>query len=253
MMLKDPALEKVKNDIMDRCIEELGQHGLLLTYTVREETGHSKVRKEMIERYLVEHTERTENEKDFIKTKGLYEKYEDWLMDRFADKREVYAQCTTNSSKGFGIMVQQLDNYKGNKTVTSEGRGYMKLRWKTESTKVSEFMRKFTLKSDKRDKKLTKLNRIPMEEMRCLYWKWLDEEAHRTGESNRKEKIGETELGARLRKSGYSTNVGYINKETTNKRGEYKIVPAKEEREPYVADVKWLAGTAQTIKEMDGK
>lgn len=246
-MKLDPELEKVKNDIMDRCIEELGQHGLLLTYTVREETEHSKLRKEMIERYLIEHTERTENEKDYIKTKEIYNKYEEWLMDRFSDKRNVYFQSTLNSSKGFGIMMQQLESYKENKTVTSEGRGYMKLRWKTESTKVGEFMRKFTLKSDRKDKVLTKLNRIPLEEVGRLYWEWLDTEAERTGLSARNEKINLTELGVRLRKNGYATNVGYINKESTNKKGEYKIVPAKEDRVAYVADTKWLRGVVKSV------
>ena len=92
------------------------------------------------------------------------------------------------------------------------------------------------------------LNRISMSEMLKEYHKWLDK--NYPYESQRKEKVNQTEFAIRVRKNGYETNTGYINKEMTNAKGKTQLVHIGP-RVQYVANVKWLPG-ANIIKDING-
>jgi len=231
-MIKDPALEYIKNEIIERCIAELYQHGLTLDYTVKEITEDSKARDRLLEAYVIENTERTENEKDFIGTLELWNRYEVWRTDKYGDNREVFISTEIQSAKALGMIMQRLGKYE--KGTGKNGRGYKKLKWRTDSSKVKEFLNKFTLRTD--DKR--EVNRIATHEVLKRYYKWLDESF--LEESQRREKVGEIEFAARARKSQYDTNVGYINKEVINSNGKIKLERVGTDQVRYICNIKWL-------------
>ena len=100
-----------------------------------------------------------------------------------------------------------------------------------------KFLKQTTVKPNEERREL---NRIATSEMLKKYYKWLETEYPE--ESQRQEKVGETEFVRRVRKQGYQTNTGYINKEVIKENGKTKIEHIGNERVLYVADVKWLAG-----------
>ena len=234
-MTMSDELTYIKNDIIERCISELYEHGLILTYKVTQIKDEMHATDKLLETFLVEESERTENEKDFITTREIWDKYEDWRLEKYGDNREVYLTTEIRSAKALGMILQRLGKYE--KDQRKNGRGYKKLIWKTESTKVIKFLKQTTVKPTEERREL---NRIATSEMLKKYYKWLETEYPE--ESQRQEKVGETEFVRRVRKQGYQTNTGYINKEVIKENGKTKIEHIGNERVLYVADVKWLAG-----------
>lgn len=229
------ALNYIKNDIIERCISELYSHGLTMTYKVTEMNGNVTETDNLLEIFLLEHSEKTENEMDFITTREIWDKYEDWRTEKYGDNREVYIKTEIRSAKALGMMLQRIGKYE--KDQRKSGRGYKKIIWKSESSKVLKFLNKTTVKTEPIDREL---NRISTTEMIKEYYKWLDKEYPE--DSQRREKVGEKEFVIRVRKNGYITNTGYMNKEVTKQNGKVKIEHTSKERVMYVANLKWLPG-----------
>ena len=233
-------LEYIKNDIMERCISELSDYNLTISYTVSELKDHpiKELKKNLLETFLLEKTDRTDNENDFIPTMQLWDKYEDWRLDKYVDNEEVFKTTDITSAKMLGMLMNQIGKYEKDQRKT--GRGYKKLKWKGDSSKILIFITKMIIKTDERDKIARQVNRISPSEMVQEYYKWLDREYPE--ESQRKEKVPEPEFILRLRKNGYETNTGYLHREVVKANGKVKIERTTRERILYVGNVKWLPG-----------
>lgn len=229
-------MEYIKEDIMERCKAELREHGLVIDYKITREEDYLNIRDKKLEEFLTEATVRTENERDFISSKKLWDKYEEWNIQY---DRAMQNKITILSAKTFGMTMRKIGKYeKGHRTPTygKTERGYIKLKWKTESTKAEDFMKQNTLKTiDKKE-----INRLKINEVLMVYYVWLDKEFPE--ESQRKEKIGQEEFGVRLRKAGYMTNQGYIYKEYTTEKNTIKMERISK-KEAIVLNVMWLPGS----------
>ena len=129
-MVMSDALNYIKNDIIERCITELYSHGLTMTYKVTEIKEQETETDRLLEIFLVEHSEKTENEKDFITTREIWDKYENWRLEKYGDNREVYINTEIRSAKALGMMLQRIGKYE--KDQRKSGRGYKKIIWKSE-------------------------------------------------------------------------------------------------------------------------
>ena len=86
-MNETKAKEYIINDIIKRFKDELKDHNYIATViTVREETEEEIEIKEILQTFLNEYTEKTENEKDLIGTNDLYEKWEIWTRSKYAGR-----------------------------------------------------------------------------------------------------------------------------------------------------------------------
>lgn len=182
--------------------------GLRITYIkfdVENEEEYEK--REKVKEFLEERTERTENEKDIIVTNDLWTKYDDWNRD---PKNNGGPSTMVESATGMGMYIGQLNYNKfigklNGKTV----RGYTKIRYKSETSKVNEFLSKFTIKTESGDDRIAIMNLL------MVYREWVRGD-------ERGKKIGETEFKNSANKYGYKMKAAvekpyYINS-TTGKR-----------------------------------
>lgn len=221
--------EELKNDFCHRWRQEAREVGLRITYIkfdVENEEEYEK--REKVKEFLEEKTEKTENEKDIIVTNDLWDKYDDWNRD---PTNNGGPSTMVESATGMGMYLGQLNYNKfigkiNGKTV----RGYTNIRYKSETSKVNEFLSKFTIKTESGDDRIALMNLL------MVYREW--------GEGN---KIGETEFKNSANKYGYKMKAAvekpyYINS-TTGKR--------KKRRNQVITHcitkLKWLPGAIESL------
>lgn len=221
--------EALKYDFCHRWRQEAREVGLKITYIkfdVENEEEYEK--REKVKEFMEEKTEKTENEKDIIVTNDIWDKYDDWNRD---PKNNGGPSTMVESATGMGMYIGQLNYNKfigklNGKTV----RGYTNIRYKSETSKVNEFLSKFTIKTESGD------DRIALKNLLMVYKEWMD-----------CKKIGETEFKNSANKYGYKMKAAvekpyYINS-TTGKR---------EKRTNQVithcfTKLKWLPGAIESL------
>ena len=235
--MTEAAKEYIIKDIIRRFKSELLENRYVVTgLTVKEQSDEEITLQEVIEEYINEYTEKTENERDIIGTGDLYDKWEDWRRIKYSGRKEVL-ETTLVSLNTFGKEMHKyyergMCKTRENKTV----RGFKCIIYKSEMSKVEEFMKKNTIKTEN-----TVLDRMPMIELLYGYKDWLGvSPPSDEGQSRRSEKIGGQEhLNTILRKYGYNTKRCYVKKEIVKDNGKTKIENASKETPMCVMGVKW--------------
>ena len=233
-MSEKKAKEYIINDIIRRFKDELKEQNYIATaLAVREQTDTEIELEEIVNEYLNEYTEKTESVKDIIGTNDLFEKWEVWTRVKYEDKQEMLKKLKNIGINYFGREVHKfyergMKKTKDNKTV----RGFIKVRYKSETSKINEFMKKFTIKTE--DKVL---DRIKINEILYLYLDW--------GEG---ERIGPDVLNTRLQKYGYKTKRAYIKEKCEKLNGKTKIENKGTETHMCVMGVKWIPGAKEMIR-----
>lgn len=219
--------EGVKTEMLKRWREEAMESNLKITYIkIEAEDPKEVIIREKVKEFLEERTEETENEKDIIVTKELWEKYDDWNRD---PKNKGGTETMIGSATGMGIYIGQL-NYKkyigkmNGKTV----RGYRNIRYKSEERKVNEFIRRHTIRTDSSE------DRISVLKLFNKYREWM-----RANEYSGHE-IGTTEFKNEAKKYGYKMkaaveNLYYVRSETEKKKRR-----PNQEKTHCITKLKWL-------------
>lgn len=223
------AQEELKYDFCNRWRQEAREVGLRITYIkfdVENEEEYEK--REKVKEFLEERTEKTENEKDIIVTNDLWDKYDDWNRD---PKNNGGPTTMVESSTIMGRYIGQLNYNKfigkvNGKTV----RGYTNIRYKSETSKINEFLSKFTIKTESGDDRIALLNLL------MVYREW--------GEGK---KIGETEFKNSANKYGYKMKAAvekpyYINSTTGKKKKRTNQVITH-----CITKLKWLPGAIESL------
>jgi hypothetical protein len=239
------AQEELKYNFCHRWRQEAREVGLRITYIkfdVENEEEYEK--REKVKEFLEEKTEKTENEKDIIVTNDLWDKYDDWNRD---PKNNGGPSTMVESATGMGMYLGQLNYNKfigkiNGKTV----RGYTNIRYKSETSKVNEFLSKFTIKTESGDDRIALLNLL------MVYREWVrggsppyDDEP--SGQRSRGKKIGETEFKNSANKYGYKMKAAvekpyYINSTTGKKKKRPNQVITH-----CFTKLKWLPGAIESL------
>jgi len=143
-------LEYIKNDVIRRMRDELLDHDLeITTINIQEITDKKQEKKYRAERFLNETIKRTENERDIIEIKKLWELYEDW---NYANE----GTPETSMTGGANEMGKYMSMLKYDKKVIQVNgrtiRGYKNIRFisQTES-KITEFMERYTERTENKE------------------------------------------------------------------------------------------------------
>ena len=229
------AKEYIINDIIKRFKEELKDHNYKATViTVREETDEEIEITEILQTFLNEYTEKTENEKDLIGTNDLYEKWEIWTRSKY----EGIWWMLNKTNIPINVFGRQMHSFyergvqktRQNKTI----RGFKCIKYKSNTSKVGEFMNKFIIQTED-----SLLDRIPMKEMYYKYLKW--------GEG---EKIGPEEFNTQMQKAGtYKTKQAHIKVKIEKENGKTKVesIGRKYDTKLCVMKVKWIPGAVERL------
>ena len=226
--------EYIVKDIIRRFKNELLDNRYIVTgLTVKEQNDEEITLQEVIEEYINEYTEKTENERDIIGTTDLYDKWEDWRRTKYNERKEILL-TTLITVNTFGKEVHKyyergMCKTRDNKTI----RGFKSIRYKSEMSKVEEFMKKNTIKTED-----TLLYRMTMTELLYGYKDWM--EGENIG--------GQEHLNTILRKYGYSTKRCYVKKEVLKANGKKKIENVSKGTEMCVMGLKWLPGAKERLK-----
>jgi len=228
--------EYIKNDIIRRFKDELKDHNYIATVlTVREETDEEIELKEIVENFLNEYIEKTENKKDVIGTNELFEKWENWTREKYAGKWDMLNKTGIGVTH-FGRELHKkydrgVQKTRQNKTI----RGFQCIKYKSNTSKVGEFMNKFIIQTED-----SILDRIPMKEMYYKYLKW--------GEG---EKIGPEEFNTQMQKTGeYKTKQARLKVKIEKENGKTKVesIGRKYDTKLCVMKVKWIPGAVERLE-----
>jgi len=131
--------EKIKRDLIRKMREDLTEHNLVLrTIVIREQEEEEVTKENKVKEYLESETESTKSEKYVITTTELWDKYDDWNATAGTAKTMV-------NLGEMGRILSKLGYTKTRVRVNNrERRGYKCLKYKTESSKVKEFMEEYT-------------------------------------------------------------------------------------------------------------
>jgi hypothetical protein len=177
--------EEMKSELIRRWREEAREIGMEIKFIKMEDEVEEKVTKRgKVEAYLKENTERTENEKEMIEIKDLWNKYDDW--NRVAGGVETYIDTTNEMGVYLGQLGYEKMVYKKNGKVV---RGYKKIKYKSETSCVNDFLKEYTIRTEEGE------DRIQLGKLTKVYNVW-----RRTTGS---EKISPTEFNNRAKKYGY--------------------------------------------------
>ena len=184
MVKLSESQEYIKRDLIYRLRQEAREHGMevkLIVIEAEEEEKHTK--REKVKEYMEENTERTENKKDIISVKEIWEQYDDW--NRIRGGVETYIDTT----REMGVYLSQLEYEKEiMKRDSKVIRGYKNIKFKGESTSVKEFLKKYTTEDEEKRISIMNLLRVYNVNRR---------------ERGEGEKISTTEFTNKARKHGY--------------------------------------------------
>lgn len=137
--MKDKEIEYIKGDIIRRMRDELNDHNLVLrTIVISEREEEEVIKEEKVKEYMEKETEKTKSEKNVVTTRELWDKYDDWNAATGSAKTMI-------NIAEMGRILSKLGYTKTRIRVNNqEKRGYKYLKYKTESSKVKEFMEEYT-------------------------------------------------------------------------------------------------------------
>jgi len=242
--------EELKENFCHRWRQEAREVGLRITYIkidVEKEEEYEK--REKVKDFMEGETEKTENEKDIIMTNDLWDKYDDWNRD---PTNNGGPSTMVGSATGMGMYLGQLNYNKfigkiNGKTV----RGYTNIRYKSETSKVNEFLSKFTIKTESGD------DRIALKNLLMVYIEWmrcssptddfLEQKSNPSGQRSCGKKIGETEFKNSANKYGYKMKAAvekpyYINSTTGKRKKRTNQVITH-----CFTKLKWLPGAIESL------
>ena len=234
-MKEEEAKKYIIDDIIYRFKEEIKEHKYKVTsLEVKEQTDEEQTRTEIIEEYLDDTIEMTENEKDIVATKDLYNKWTTWIKGRysFGSREQMLTQLTL---KVFGNEVAKhcergKRKDRQNKTIS----GFIKINYKSPNSKnVIDFMRKFLIKTEDKI-----LDRIPLDEVYLYYRRW-----------DSKLKIVPCQFHTIVGKE-YKLKQAckYIEVDKENGKTKIEKVGLKYETKLCVMQVKWLPGAKEQLE-----
>ena len=227
MMSLTEAQEQIKADIIYRARQEAKDAGLVIKCIVFDVEKEEEMycRSQVVE-FLSEYIEKSENKRDIITTRELFDKYDDWFRGRKLSPMDYI----DGGPAALGKYMGQLDYNKyigklNGKTV----RGYTNIRWKSETSKVNDFMIKFTINTQDAE------DRIALQKLVCVYKEY-------TGE-----KISSTEFINKARKYGYKLKAAvekpYYICSTTGKKKKRE----GQDIEHCVTKLKWISGAVENL------
>ena len=229
------AKEYIVQDIIRRFKEELKVNNYVVkVLNVKEQNDEEVELTEILQEYLEEYTEKTENEKDILGSTDLYEKWQIWSREKYKGRYAILN--TTNISiqlfgKNLGNFYERgVEKTRQNKTI----RGFKYIRYKSTTSKVGEFMKKFIMQTED-----GVLDRIPIKEIYYTYLKW--------GEGS---KMGPETFNTHMQKAGtYKTKQACLKQEVTKLNGKQKIEKkgGKYNTQLCVMKVKWIPGEKESL------
>lgn len=221
------AQELIKADIIYRARQEAKDAGLVIKSIIMDvEKEEEKNKRTHVMEFLSEYIEKSENKRDIITTRDIFDKYDEW----FRGRKMTAMDYIDGGPMELGKYLGQLDyeKYIG-KLYGKTVRGYRNLKWKSETSKVKDFMMKFTQKTTKAE------DRISLQNLLCVYKEY-------TGET-----IASTEFMNKARKYGYKLKAAvekpYYICSTTGKKKKRE----GQDIEHCVTKLIWLTGAVESV------
>jgi hypothetical protein len=231
--------KSIKKDILRRMNSELRDAGLVLRTMVVEVVTEEKIKKmKDVEEYLEERTERTENERDILTVGELFEGYENWQKKKydFNEHKKKVQETYITTTKEMGEYMTALEYPKfigkvNGKTV----RGYRTLRWNTDTTIVNEFMKKFTIRTESTEERISVENLLRVYKMYCE-------------QKEQPKKINETEFRNKLRKYDYKAKAAVEKPYYIREMDGKKVRNTTDEIKHCITKLKWLPGAVESLE-----